>query len=98
MEAILRHQPVQSGALLFPTPTVLALAVVVGSLIVLSTLAYYLPATKPYWLFFYSCFLKPYEKGDMSEGGQQDALESFYRGQAQIYDATRKNLLRGRED
>ena len=46
--------------------------------------------------FFYACFLKPHEK----EGGngQQDALESFYKAQAGVYDATRKRLLCGRED
>ncbi|KAI1131258.1 hypothetical protein F5Y10DRAFT_80431 [Nemania abortiva] len=48
------------------------------------------------WLFFYSCFLKPHE-GD-NKGNQQNALESFYKSQAGAYDATRKRLLRGRED
>ncbi|KAI1196262.1 hypothetical protein F5X97DRAFT_220693 [Nemania serpens] len=48
------------------------------------------------WLFFYSCFLKPHE-GD-GERNQQDALESFYKSQAGVYDATRRGLLRGRED
>ncbi|KAI1362749.1 hypothetical protein F5Y08DRAFT_262482 [Xylaria arbuscula] len=48
------------------------------------------------WLFFYSCFLKPH-RGD-SKGNQQDALESFYKSQASAYDATRKRLLKGRED
>jgi betaine lipid synthase len=47
-------------------------------------------------LFFYSCFLKPHQ-GD-AKGNQQDALESFYKKQAGAYDATRKVLLRGRED
>ncbi|CAJ2500319.1 Uu.00g031720.m01.CDS01 [Anthostomella pinea] len=48
------------------------------------------------WLFFYSCFLKPHN-GD-AKGTQQDALESFYKTQAGAYDATRKALLKGRED
>ncbi|KAI8961981.1 hypothetical protein F5Y11DRAFT_205890 [Daldinia sp. FL1419] len=48
------------------------------------------------WLFFYSCFLKPHD-GDRN-GNQQDALESFYKTQAGAYDATRKALLKGRED
>lgn len=51
---------------------------------------------KSFLLFFYSCFLKPHQ-GD-SKGNQQDALESFYKTQAGAYDATRKVLLRGRED
>ncbi|CZR55143.1 related to S-adenosylmethionine:diacylglycerol 3-amino-3-carboxypropyl transferase [Phialocephala subalpina] len=46
--------------------------------------------------FFYASFLKPHT-GD-SGNGQQDALESFYKAQAGVYDATRKRLLRGRED
>ncbi|EMD35411.1 hypothetical protein CERSUDRAFT_106783 [Gelatoporia subvermispora B] len=54
-----------------------------------------------YWRFFYACFLKPFDHGGPSGGkstGQQAALESFYRSQANIYDATRATLLRGRED
>ncbi|KAE8443270.1 hypothetical protein EG329_002058 [Mollisiaceae sp. DMI_Dod_QoI] len=46
--------------------------------------------------FFYASFLKPHT-GDVGNG-QQDALESFYKAQAGVYDATRKSLLRGRED
>ena len=51
---------------------------------------------KSFFLFFYSSFLKPHQ-GD-AKGTQQDALESFYKKQAGAYDATRKLLLRGRED
>ncbi|CAI4218635.1 unnamed protein product [Parascedosporium putredinis] len=51
---------------------------------------------KSFFLFFYSCFLKPHTNG--STGTQQDALESFYRRQAGAYDATRGVLLQGRED
>lgn len=47
-------------------------------------------------LFAYGCFLKPHE-GD-GKGTQQDALESFYKAQAGIYDTTRSTLLKGRED
>ncbi|KAJ5105617.1 hypothetical protein NUU61_002964 [Penicillium alfredii] len=48
-----------------------------------------------YLNFFWATFLKPHDK---SAGGQQDALESFYKTQAAVYDATRHRLLRGRED
>ncbi|KAL4931319.1 class I SAM-dependent methyltransferase [Aspergillus undulatus] len=48
-----------------------------------------------YLKFAYASFLKPHDKG---ANGQQDALESFYSTQASVYDATRKRLLRGRED
>ncbi|GAB7347176.1 hypothetical protein MBLNU459_g3290t1 [Dothideomycetes sp. NU459] len=46
--------------------------------------------------FCWTCFLKPHT-GD-NTGNQQDALESFYKAQAGIYDATRAKLLHGRED
>lgn len=46
--------------------------------------------------FVYACFFKPHT-GD-GTGSQQDALESFYKSQASIYDATRSRLLQGRED
>lgn len=46
--------------------------------------------------FCYACFLKPHDKNN--ENGQQAALESFYKAQADVYDATRRTLLRGRED
>ncbi|PLB33466.1 class I SAM-dependent methyltransferase, partial [Aspergillus candidus] len=48
-----------------------------------------------YLKFAYATFLKPHDKGGES---QQDALESFYKTQAGVYDATRKRLLCGRED
>ncbi|KAL8829219.1 MAG: hypothetical protein Q9170_006263, partial [Blastenia crenularia] len=49
-----------------------------------------------YCTFFYSSFLKPHSEDDGL--GQQAALESFYKVQANVYDATRKRLLCGRED
>ncbi|KUI70698.1 Protein-L-isoaspartate O-methyltransferase [Cytospora mali] len=51
---------------------------------------------KSLFLFAYSCFLKPH-RGD-GKGTQQDALESFYKAQAGVYDSTRGTLLKGRED
>ena len=52
---------------------------------------------RSFWLFFYSSFIKPHNRNSPAQG-QQHALESFYKGQASVYDATRKKLLRGRED
>jgi betaine lipid synthase len=49
-----------------------------------------------YGRFVYACVLKPHT-GD-NTGNQQDALESFYKAQAAVYDATRARLLHGRED
>lgn len=40
-----------------------------------------------YCKFFYSCFLKPHERGD--ETGQQYALESFYKTQVCVILATK---------
>ena len=49
-----------------------------------------------YARFAYACFFKPHTGDD--SGSQQDALESFYKAQAEAYDATRSRLLHGRED
>lgn len=49
-----------------------------------------------YAKFAWNCFIKPHTGS--KNGTQQDALESFYKSQASIYDATRSRLLRGRED
>ncbi|KAJ5172684.1 hypothetical protein N7492_005277 [Penicillium capsulatum] len=48
-----------------------------------------------YFKFIWANFLKPHDK---KAGDQQDALESFYKTQATVYDTTRHRLLRGRED
>lgn len=45
------------------------------------------------WKFMWSCFVKPISGSDAGWGGH---LESFYAGQADVYDATRKGLLKGR--
>jgi betaine lipid synthase len=49
-----------------------------------------------YVRFAYACFFKPHTGDD--SGNQQDALESFYKAQADVYDHTRRRLLHGRED
>ncbi|OAL39407.1 hypothetical protein AYO20_01277 [Fonsecaea nubica] len=53
-------------------------------------------AAHPYLKFVYACMLKPHDR--RADIGQQGALESFYSAQANVYDSTRKRLLRGRED
>lgn len=45
--------------------------------------------------FIWNCFVKPLTKGDAPE--QKDRLDSFYAGQADVYDTTRTHLLKGRE-
>lgn len=49
-------------------------------------------------LFIWACFIKPHVAAKDQKPSQQDALESFYSSQAGAYDATRRALLRGRED
>jgi betaine lipid synthase len=41
----------------------------------------------------WSCFMKPFSTSEYGWGG---ALEGFYAGQADVYDATRQGLLKGR--
>jgi betaine lipid synthase len=52
---------------------------------------------RSFLLFIYGSFIKPHT-GDDEGYKQQAALESFYKSQASVYDATRKKLLCGRED
>ncbi|ODO00679.1 hypothetical protein L198_03004 [Cryptococcus wingfieldii CBS 7118] len=54
------------------------------------------PALKTPLRFIYNCFIKPFLR--RSTGHQQkDHLEAFYADQADLYDATRSHLLKGRE-
>lgn len=48
-------------------------------------------------IFAWNCFIKPFTGHKDVAAGQQGALESFYKGQANIYDRTRATLLKGRE-
>ncbi|KAI0338707.1 hypothetical protein BDW22DRAFT_1415383 [Trametopsis cervina] len=50
-------------------------------------------ALRPYAVFAWMCFFRPIGN---KEGDQQTRLDSFYQGQADVYDATRHRLLRGR--
>ncbi|KAK9448850.1 uncharacterized protein V1518DRAFT_374686 [Limtongia smithiae] len=54
-------------------------------------------STKSIFIFAWNCFLKPFNSGAIDSRDQQAALESFYQGQASIYDITRSKLLQGRE-
>ncbi|KAJ3553141.1 hypothetical protein NM688_g3775 [Phlebia brevispora] len=48
---------------------------------------------QPYLIFAWMCFFRPIgKKGE----DQRARLDSFYQGQADVYDATRTRLLRGR--
>lgn len=80
------------------TPLDIELFMLVSFVIASSIILYFiLNHGKPYAIFFYNCFLKPFS-GKVTSVKQQDSLESFYKGQAAIYDATRGQLLRGREE
>ncbi|KAG0642618.1 hypothetical protein HOY80DRAFT_1014441 [Tuber brumale] len=95
---ILWEPPNNNGRMF--TPLDIQMFTLGAFLFAVSLVAYFLlHSGMPYAIFFYNCFLKPFS-GNSAEGnaGQQDALESFYKGQADIYDATREKLLRGREE
>ncbi|KAI8800744.1 hypothetical protein BJ742DRAFT_840202 [Cladochytrium replicatum] len=54
---------------------------------------------KPYLVFAWNCFIKPFltRKPDGIDSNEhQLRLEQFYQGQADVYDVTRRRLLRGR--
>ncbi|ANB11016.1 Ubiquinone/menaquinone biosynthesis methyltransferase ubiE [Sugiyamaella lignohabitans] len=68
--------------LILPAAAVLALALIITN-----------PSAKAVAQFAWNCFLKPI--GHVGSD-QKSALESFYKGQAKIYDTTRKKLLKGR--
>ncbi|MCJ1431072.1 hypothetical protein MMC27_000422 [Xylographa pallens] len=89
---------VQRIQLLAVAASILVLFIGILAVTVLKSNAYKstLESLNSFSKFFYVSFLKPHT-GD-SLAGQQGALESFYKAQADIYDATRKRLLRGRED
>ncbi|KNC96236.1 uncharacterized protein SPPG_08390 [Spizellomyces punctatus DAOM BR117] len=56
-------------------------------------------AGKPYVVFAWNCFIKPFLKKKptgIDSDEHQKRLEQFYEGQAEVYDVTRKRLLRGR--
>ncbi|KAJ3273668.1 hypothetical protein HDV01_004277 [Terramyces sp. JEL0728] len=54
---------------------------------------------RPYLRFAYNCFIKPFLKKKstgIDSDEHQSRLEEFYEGQADVYDVTRRRLLRGR--
>lgn len=65
-----------------------------AALLFVAYLCLTVPSVKSIALFAYNCFLKPISKNGTS---QQVQLESFYKGQAKIYDSTRNHLLQGRD-
>ncbi|KAF9233272.1 hypothetical protein BU15DRAFT_90430 [Melanogaster broomeanus] len=69
--------------------TISACLILAGSLIAV-TLALS-DAIKPQLKFVWHCFLRPLGATD-----QRTRLDKFYKGQADVYDATRSRLLRGR--
>ncbi|KAJ7647411.1 hypothetical protein FB45DRAFT_893372 [Roridomyces roridus] len=64
-------------------------------LFVAACLAFYVfrsGVLRPYFKFFYHCFIGPLS----GVSDQKGRLDKFYEGQADVYDATRNGLLRGR--
>ncbi|KAJ1552676.1 hypothetical protein HK405_010432, partial [Cladochytrium tenue] len=57
------------------------------------------PSGRAYVRFAWNCFIKPFlrrKPNGVDSSEHQNRLEAFYEGQADIYDETRKRLLRGR--
>ncbi|KAJ3030274.1 hypothetical protein HDV00_008989 [Rhizophlyctis rosea] len=77
---------------------------VVGVLFISLTAFYVAPVLgkhgKAYVIFAWNCFVKPFLKRKAPLGvdadQHQQRLEKFYEGQAEVYDVTRRRLLRGR--
>lgn len=70
------------------------------SVLILSS-SFYLSLTvgRPYLQFAWNCFIKPFLKKKsvgIDSKEHQSRLEEFYADQADIYDVTRRSLLRGR--
>ncbi|KAH7928898.1 hypothetical protein BV22DRAFT_1003840 [Leucogyrophana mollusca] len=62
--------------------------IVVASVLAVTTVT---QAIKPQLKFIWHCFIRP-----IGDADQRTRLEEFYQGQADVYDATRNGLLRGR--
>ncbi len=59
----------------------------------------FMSASTPWLQFAYNCFIKPFlvsKPSGVDSDEHQKRLEIFYQGQAQVYDVTRRRLLRGR--
>ncbi|WEW59111.1 hypothetical protein PRK78_004580 [Emydomyces testavorans] len=101
MDGIASGFGLHGSAFLYVKLAVLASAII-GFILLIFVLNIRKPKADPnnslisYATFFYANFLKPC--GHSDSRGQKYALESFYKTQANIYDSTRKRLLRGRED
>ena len=88
----LKAQAVASFTALAYLPTGFQFAVLLSlasSIYFVSTLG------RPYLVFAYNCFLKPFLSGSHKASGigsneHQERLEMFYEGQADVYDVTRK--------
>ncbi|KAI8912731.1 hypothetical protein EDD86DRAFT_202137 [Gorgonomyces haynaldii] len=92
----LKKSLVQSWTALAYMPTGFQL-VALGSLLIM---VYMLSTVgKPYWQFAWNCFIKPFlvsKPAGVDSEEHQKRLEMFYEGQAEVYDVTRRRLLRGR--
>ncbi|KAI9206168.1 uncharacterized protein BJ171DRAFT_499010 [Polychytrium aggregatum] len=72
---------------------------VAGLTLFFAIVAFFLTSGRPYLLFAWNCFIKPFltkKANGVDTDEHQKRLEQFYEGQADIYDVTRRRLLRGR--
>ncbi|RHY26207.1 hypothetical protein DYB32_007808 [Aphanomyces invadans] len=81
--------------------TLLPMAIqVVGLTLVFAITAFFATSGRPFLLFAWNCFIRPFLHANKANGVDSDdhqaRLEQFYESQADIYDVTRRRLLRGR--
>ncbi|CAK4655535.1 hypothetical protein LEN26_009425 [Aphanomyces euteiches] len=81
--------------------TLLPMAVqVVGLTLLFAVAAFLATSGRPFLLFAWNCFIRPFLHAKKANGvdseEHQARLEQFYESQADIYDVTRRRLLRGR--
>ncbi|KAF0711196.1 hypothetical protein AaE_012253 [Aphanomyces astaci] len=81
--------------------TLLPMAIqVIGLTLVFAIAAFFATSGRPFLLFAWNCFIRPFLHAKKANGVDSDEhqarLEQFYESQADIYDVTRRRLLRGR--
>ncbi|KAJ3286864.1 hypothetical protein HK104_008851 [Borealophlyctis nickersoniae] len=94
------HKPTVAGtiAAIRDLPLGLQILAIASMVVAVQVVA---KAGRPYALFAWNCFVRPFLEARKQPGGidsedHQRRLELFYEGQADVYDVTRRRLLRGR--
>ncbi|KAJ1869793.1 hypothetical protein LPJ55_005120 [Coemansia sp. RSA 990] len=81
-----------NSALVFASDFNYGVAYILAGLLLIYVSLYKKPSLQTAFIFMYNCFMRPIGK----HASQQTRLNAFYENQADVYDATRGGLLRGR--